>query len=300
MQLPAPLIYSGKVRDTYDIGDGRLLMVASDRISAFDVVLPTEVPGKGEILSQMSRYWFAQSAEIIRNHLTGEKVADLRWPVTITELLESRSAIVREAVRVPVECVVRGYLAGSGWAEYQSNGSIAGHALPAGLLFGSQLPEPIFTPARKNDTGHDQNITVAQLRDEIGGDLADDLEQFSLSLYRHAAIHAHAQGILIADTKFEFGFVQDELTVIDELVTPDSSRLWDSATWQPGFDVDSLDKQYVRRWLIESGWNREAPGPELPAEIVQGIVRRYQEALQRLTGRSIAEWIGPGQLGYNA
>jgi phosphoribosylaminoimidazole-succinocarboxamide synthase len=195
------------------------------------------------------------------------------------------------AERVPIECVVRGYLAGSGWAEYKATGSIAGHSLASGLTKSSQLPKPIFTPARKSDVGHDENITVAQMEAEVGRDLTADLERISLDLYSRAATYAAARGVLIADTKFEFGFINGRLSLIDEALTPDSSRFWDAATWKPGTEAESWDKQFVRNWLLESGWDKEPPGPNLPHEILQGTRARYRDAFHRLTGQSIDEWL---------
>jgi phosphoribosylaminoimidazole-succinocarboxamide synthase len=289
---PAPLVYSGKVRDTYELGNGRLLMVASDRISAFDVILPATIPGKGEILTQLSLFWFEQTESLIPNHLTGESVADLAWSDESTEALERRSMVVHQAERIPVECVVRGYLAGSGWAEYKRTGSVAGHALPANLRVGSRLPAPVFTPARKNDGGHDENITRADLEYDIGSEIATRLETVSLSIYQQAAESAAARGVIIADTKFEFGFIDGHLTLIDEVLTPDSSRFWDTSTWQPGREPNSWDKQYLRNWLVESGWDREPPAPALPDEVIQGTRSRYLEAFQRLTGLTLHEWLG--------
>jgi phosphoribosylaminoimidazole-succinocarboxamide synthase len=288
---PATRVHSGKVRDTYDLGDGRLLMVASDRMSAFDVILPTTIPGKGIVLTQLSRFWFERTTGIAANHLTGEHVADLGWGDAITRSLEDRSMVVRVAARVPIECVVRGYLAGSGWSEYVADGSIAGHAVPAGLQRASRLPRPIFTPARKNDAGHDENITIQQLRNDVGTDLADALERTSLAVYELAAEHALSRGVILADTKFEFGFIDGELAIIDELLTPDSSRFWDSATWDPGREPDSWDKQFVRNWLLASGWDRGPPGPELPADIIAGTSQRYLEGFQRITGQPLAGWL---------
>jgi phosphoribosylaminoimidazole-succinocarboxamide synthase len=253
-QIPAPLVYSGKVRDTFDLGDDQLLMVASDRISAFDVVMPTPIPGKGEVLTQLSLYWFGLTNGIVANHLTGESVGNLDWPAELVDALSARSMIVHRAERIPVECVVRGYLAGSGWTEYKRTGTVAGHALPAGLEKSSRLPEPIFTPARKNDAGHDENITVAELRDEIGRELAAELEALSLALYSVAAEQAAERGVLIADTKFEFGYIDGVLALIDEVLTPDSSRFWNASSWQPGRESDSWEKQFVRKWVIDSGW----------------------------------------------
>jgi phosphoribosylaminoimidazole-succinocarboxamide synthase len=287
----APLVYSGKVRDTYELSNRRLLMVASDRVSAFDVVLPATIPGKGEILTQLSLFWFEQTESLIPNHLTGESVADLGWPNELTNALERRSIVVHQAERIPVECVVRGYLAGSGWAEYNRTGSVAGHTLPANLQVGSRLPAPIFTPARKNDAGHDENITRADLENDIGSEIATRLETVSLSLYQRAAESAVARGVIIADTKFEFGFIDGRLTLIDEVLTPDSSRFWDRSTWQPGREPDSWDKQYLRNWLVESGWDRELPAPALPDEVIQGTRSRYLEAFQRLTGLTLHEWL---------
>jgi phosphoribosylaminoimidazole-succinocarboxamide synthase len=289
---PAPLVYSGKVRDTYELGNGRLLMVASDRISAFDVILPATIPGKGEILTQLSLFWFEQTESLIPNHLTGESVADLAWSDESTEALERRSMVVHQAERIPVECVVRGYLAGSGWAEYKRTGSVAGHTLPANLRVGSRLPAPVFTPARKNDGGHDENITREELSNEIGSEIATRLETVSLSIYQQAAESAAARGVIIADTKFEFGFIDGHLTLIDEVLTPDSSRFWDTSTWQPGREPNSWDKQYLRNWLVESGWDREPPAPALPDEVIQGTRSRYLEAFQRLTGLTLHEWLG--------
>jgi phosphoribosylaminoimidazole-succinocarboxamide synthase len=288
---PAPLVYSGKVRDTYELSNRRLLMVASDRVSAFDVVLPATIPGKGEILTQLSLFWFEQTESLIPNHLTGESVADLGWPNELTNAFERRSMVVHQAERIPVECVVRGYLAGSGWAEYNRTGSVAGHTLPANLQVGSRLPAPIFTPARKNDAGHDENITRADLENDIGSEIATRLETVSLSLYQRAAESAVARGVIIADTKFEFGFIDGRLTLIDEVLTPDSSRFWDRSTWQPGREPDSWDKQYLRNWLVESGWDRELPAPALPDEVIQGTRSRYLEAFQRLTGLTLHEWL---------
>lgn len=289
--LPVPCVYSGKVRDTFALDEDRLLMVASDRISAFDVILPTTITGKGEVLTQLSLYWFRLMTPLLPNHLTGESVADLGWSHELTRQLASRSMIVHKADRVPVECVVRGYLAGSAWVEYQKYGSVGGHELPSDLRQSDRLPEPIFTPARKNDAGHDENITRAQLRDDVGADLAAQLERLSLAVYRRAAEHAVTRGVIIADTKFEFGFIDGTLSLIDELITPDSSRFWDGSLWQPGHEAESWDKQYVRNWLIDSGWNREPPAPVLPPAIVDGTRHRYREAFLRITGCTIDEWI---------
>jgi phosphoribosylaminoimidazole-succinocarboxamide synthase len=289
--LPAPLVYSGKVRDTYDLGGGRLLMIASDRISAFDVTLPSEIPYKGVVLTQLSRFWFEQTAAIAGNHLTGQRLSDLGWDASLIDPLEDRSMIVRAASRVPIECVVRGYLAGSAWAEYRTTGTVSGHALPAGLELAGRLPTPIFTPARKNESGHDENITLDQLRSDIGAELAELLEGTSFALYEFAADLAASRGVIIADTKFEFGLIDGELAVIDELLTPDSSRFWDASSWQPGREPQSWDKQFVRNWLLAFGWDRDPPGPELPDGVVEGTKARYLEGFERITGRSLDEWL---------
>ncbi len=277
-----PLLRQGKVRDCYRFGDD-LLFVASDRISAFDVVLPTAIPGKGAILNQLSAFWFEKTSGIVPNHFIRSglpesvRTADRAW-------FDARSTVARKADRIDIECVVRGYLAGSAWREYASAGKVAGYDLPANLARASRLPEPIFTPAMKNDVGHDENITVERLHDLVGIDLADHLERISLALYRFASEHAAKSGLLLADTKFEFGMIGDRLTLIDEILTPDSSRYWEAATWQPGAEPESFDKQFVRNWLDQSGWNHEPPAPELPADVVHGTQQRYIEAFQRLTG----------------
>ena len=278
-----PLVRRGKVRDCYQFGDD-LLFVASDRISAFDAILPSAIPGKGAILNQLSGFWFEKTAGIVPNHLIqlglpeSVQTADRHW-------FDARSTVARKADRIDFECVVRGYLAGSGWREYQRDGQVAGHELPINLLQAARLPQPIFTPAMKNDFGHDENITRERLRDLVGIELAAQLESLSLDLYQFAAEHAAKSGLILADTKFEFGMVGDRLMVIDEMLTPDSARYWEASTWKPGREPDSFDKQYVRNWLDASGWNHEPPAPELPADVIEGTRRRYIEAFQRLTGR---------------
>ncbi|HET9661682.1 MAG TPA: phosphoribosylaminoimidazolesuccinocarboxamide synthase [Thermomicrobiales bacterium] len=277
-----PLIRQGKVRDCYQLGED-LLFVASDRISAFDVILPSAIPGKGAVLNQLSGFWFGKTAHIVPNH-----IVQVGLPPTVQTTdrawFDARSTVARRADRIDFECVVRGYLAGSGWKEYQESGQLAGHALPAGLPRAARLPEPIFTPAMKNDVGHDENITVERLQDLVGIDIAARLESLSLELYRFAADQAAKSGLILADTKFEFGMIVDQLTLIDEILTPDSSRYWEAATWTPGREPDSFDKQYVRNWLDSSGWNHEPPAPILPDEVIQGTQRRYVEAFRRLTG----------------
>lgn len=288
VSLPGiPEFRRGKVRDTFDLGDS-LLMVASDRLSAFDVVLPTPIPLKGIILTQMSRFWFERTREIVPNHLISASIRE--FPEELQQhsrVLAGRSMIVRRAERIDIECVVRGYLAGSAWSEYRQQGTICGEAAPNGLRQSIQLPEPRFTPAMKNDIGHDENITTERLRSVVGVELAEKLEEISLSLYAYAADLVNRRGILLADTKFEFGFVDGELTLIDEVLTPDSSRFWETSRYQPGQDQPSFDKQFVRDWLLSSGWDKEPPAPELPPEVVCGTSARYLEAYKRITGASL-------------
>lgn len=280
--LPFPSYRRGKVRDVFDLGD-RLLIVATDRLSAFDVVLPTAIPGKGVLLSAISDFWFDRTEPILPNHRTGKSIDDLGISMDQRLLLKSRSTIVNKAERIDIECVVRGHLAGSGWKEYQSFGTLAGEALPSGLRRGDPLPELRFTPAIKNDDGHDENISRARLADQIGRDLATRLEQTSAELFTSARSIAADVGFVLADTKFEFGFIGGELTLIDEALTPDSSRYWDIGTWTPGTEPPSFDKQAVRDWLEASGWNKEPPGPELPPEIVGATREKYAEVSRRLT-----------------
>ena len=278
------LFRRGKVRDTYVIGDA-LLMVATDRLSAFDVVLPTPIPRKGVVLTQLSRFWFDRTKSIIPNHLIGTD--SHAFPDELRPYLDDlrgRSMLVRRAERIDIECVVRGYLAGSAWAEYRSCGTVAGVALPDGMQQSGMFSNPVFTPAVKSDSGHDVNISIAELNDRIGKELANRLEEASISLYQYAADFAARRGIIIADTKFEFGFVDGQLTLIDEVLTPDSSRFWDAAHFQPGRSQSSFDKQFVRDWLESSGWDKTPPGPDLPAEIVAGTASRYAEAYKRITG----------------
>ncbi len=279
-----PLYRRGKVRDTYDLGD-QLLIVATDRISAFDVVLPTPIPEKGAVLTQLSRFWFNETRHIAPNHLISASISTFPEPLkSCCADLAGRAMIVKKAERIDVECVVRGYLAGSAWAEYRESGTVAGEKFPPGLRQADRLPEPVFTPAIKNDHGHDVNISLAQLRDRVGSELASRLEDLSLQIYAFAASLALRRGIILADTKFEFGWIGGELAVIDELLTPDSSRFWDADTYDPGHDQPSFDKQYVRDWLIQSGWNKEPPAPALPRDVVAGTAARYHEAFKRLTG----------------
>ena len=274
---------SGKVRDLFDLGDA-LLIVATDRLSAFDVILPTPIPGKGRILTAISDFWFDRTTDILPNHRTGRSLDDLDLLDDERTLLEGRSAIVRKAARIDIECVVRGYLAGSGWKEYEASGTLAGIGLPAGLQPGAQLPEPAFTPAIKNDAGHDQNISRSVLADLVGRDVALLLEARSVELYERGSAIAARAGFTLADTKFEFGWIDRQLTLIDEALTPDSSRYWDMRMRAPNAEPASFDKQIVRDWLETTGWNKMAPGPALPPSIVSRTRGRYRDVLERLTG----------------
>jgi phosphoribosylaminoimidazole-succinocarboxamide synthase len=289
LTLDLPRYRRGKVRDTYDLGDS-LLFVTSDRISAFDVVLPTLIPYKGIVLNQLSSFWFGQISHIVPNHLIHTGVPpSFNIDHSLDEWLAPRSMVVRKAERIEIECVVRGYLAGSAWTEYLTIGSIAGLPMHPGLLQSAQLDEPIFAPAIKNDAGHDQNIPLVQLRDLVGTELAHRLEELSKTLFAFAANLVSGAGMILADTKFEFGLVNGELTLIDEALTPDSSRFWDAEDYQPGRDQMSFDKQFVRDWLKQCGWNREPPAPALPEEVVTGTTGRYLEAYRRLTGHPLAQ-----------
>ena len=276
----------GKVRDTFDLGDGTLLMVATDRISAFDVVLPTPIPDKGSILTQMSRWWFERTRDIVPNHLRADDPGSLPAQVDWAAW-RPRSMRVARGERIDIECVVRGYLAGSGWKEYRSSGTLAGEPLPAGLQNSSRLPELRFTPAAKNDDGHDENISRAQLASAVGSELAGRLEEVSLRLFEHASAHCQSRGIILCDTKFEFGFVDGELTLIDEVFTPDSSRFWEAASWREGVDQPSFDKQFVRDYLETLDWDKTPPGPELPGDVVDRTRQKYLEAAERICGVSL-------------
>ena len=270
----------GKVRDTFQLADGTLLMVATDRISAFDVVLPTPIPDKGRVLTQMSRVWFAQMESIVPNHLIEDD--DQAIPEEHRAAWKERTMHTRRAQRIDIECVVRGYISGSGWKEYRTEGTLAGEPLPAGLKESAALPEPRFTPATKNDTGHDVNISRAQLANLCGSELSNRLEQISLDVYRTAARHCWERGIILADTKFEFGFIDGNLSLIDEVLTPDSSRFWEMSEWHEGESVVSFDKQPVRDWLETLDWDKTPPGPELPDSVVQSTRARYLEAAKRI------------------
>ena len=278
--------YRGKVRDLYDLGD-KLLLVATDRISAFDVVLSPAVPDKGRILTQISSYWFRETKAIVPNHVVSHDLAVIAKALPAGATLpaaefEGRVTLARKAKRVDAECVVRGYLVGSGWKEYKKTGMVCGHKLPAGLQEAQKLPEPIFTPSTKADQGHDENVSRETLAAMVGADLAARLEDLSLKLYKACAERLAAKGLILADTKFEFGFIDGELCVIDELVTPDSSRMWDAATYVVGKTPESFDKQPVRDFLDGIGWDKNPPAPVLPPEVVAATVARYREALARV------------------
>lgn len=287
--LPLPLFGRGKVRDTYDLGD-RLLMVATDRISAFDAILPNGIPDKGRVLTLLSAFWFGRTREIIPNHLISVETADLPESLSASaEMLADRFMLVRKAKRLDFECVVRGYLAGSGWADYQRTGSVCGVKLPKGLRQADQLPEPIFTPATKAESGHDVNISLDEMKNSVGEDLGQAIADVSIALYRAAESYALDRGIIIADTKMEFGLLDDQLILIDELLTPDSSRFWAVGEYAPGGSPPSFDKQYVRDWLERSGWNKQPPAPILPDDVVAGTASRYREAYEWLTGETLPE-----------
>ena len=272
----------GKVRDIYDLGD-QLLLVSTDRISAFDWVLPSGIPDKGRVLTQCSLFWFDWLKE--PNHLLSHDVRKMDLPGDIDLApLEGRSMLVRKCDVVPIECVVRGYLAGSGWKEYQQSQSVCGISLPAGLQECDQLPEPIFTPATKEEEGHDENITFQRMVEIVGDQVAQELRRRSISIYQRGAEYARSRGIIIADTKFEFGRVDDELILIDEVLTPDSSRFWPADQYQPGRGQPSFDKQFVRDWLSGTGWDKNSPPPALPDDVVAGTRAKYIEAFEQLTG----------------
>ncbi|HEY4868620.1 MAG TPA: phosphoribosylaminoimidazolesuccinocarboxamide synthase [Candidatus Dormibacteraeota bacterium] len=276
------LFRRGKVRDTYELGDGSLLMVATDRISAFDVVLPTPIPDKGRVLTQMSLRWFDLTNNIVPNHLLAQR--DEALPAAVPVEWRERCMHVARADRIDIECVVRGFISGSGWKEYRRHGTLAEEPLPEGLRESARLPEPRFTPAMKNDDGHDENISRARLRDLIGTDLADQLEAISLRIFEFATARCEAAGIHLADTKFEFGFSDGNLSLIDEVLTPDSSRFWEMSTWREGETVPSFDKQFVRDYLETLEWDKTPPGPDLPDDVVLGTAERYRQAARRISG----------------
>ena len=279
-----PLVHRGKVRETYEVDERHLLLVATDRLSAFDVVFDQPIPDKGAVLTRLSAWWFEQLGHLGRSHFVSADADALPTGARSPEMA-SRSMLVRRADRVDAECVVRGYLAGSGWAEYQRSGTVCGHRLPDGLREADRLPEPIFTPSTKAEVGHDENISREELAELVGGEVAQQLEKRSIALYAEGARRAEGVGLILADTKFEFGWIDGELAVIDEVLTPDSSRFWDGERYAPGSSPASFDKQFVRDFVAASGWNKEPPAPTLPDEVIDGTRDRYVAAYERLTGR---------------
>ena len=281
--LPFPLLSSGKVREIFDLGDC-LLMVASDRISAFDVILPQGVPGKGIILTQLSLFWFRQVGSLVPNHLLPDQESILRDQLKLSLDLQLRSMVVRKLKPLPIECVVRGYLAGSGWTSYQKDGTVCGHRLPAGLAEAERLPHPIFTPTTKAVSGHDEPIDAARGRDMVGADVFDEAERLSKAVYQRGHAIAEKAGIILADTKFEFGLDENgALFLIDEVLTPDSSRFWDAASYRTGMSPPSYDKQFVRDYLLTLDWDHTPPPPDLPADVIKKTQEKYLTALRRLT-----------------
>ncbi|HET7266620.1 MAG TPA: phosphoribosylaminoimidazolesuccinocarboxamide synthase [Oleiagrimonas sp.] len=282
--------YRGKVRDVFPLPGEQLLIIASDRLSAFDVILPDPIPGKGEMLTQISNFWFDKTAHLMPNHLTGTAVADVLPPGTDNALYVQRSVVTKRLKPVPVEAIARGYLIGSGWKDYQATGSLCGIELPTGLRQAEQLAEPIFTPSTKAASGnHDENIGFDRMVAEVGGELAEKVREATLAIYRFAAGYAAERGIIIADTKLEFGTDEDgTLYVMDEMLTPDSSRFWPADTYQVGTSPSSFDKQYVRDYLETLDWNKRAPGPKLPQRVIEGTAARYAEALEKLAGIRVA------------
>jgi phosphoribosylaminoimidazole-succinocarboxamide synthase len=293
-ELPLPPFVKGKVRDTYDLGN-LLLIVATDRISAFDVVLPCGIPNKGRVLNQLSAFWFDQTRDLVPNHLVEvlNKVSRLDTYIPSEKrfdypaYLAGRSMVVKKVERLPVECVVRGYLSGSAWEEYEQRGTISGLKAAKGLKQSQELPQPLFTPTTKAESGHDEPLSIEEMGKLVGKALAEEMKQKSLAIYSYAQGYALARGIIIADTKFEFGLDDEKLIIIDEMLTPDSSRIWEIELYKVGESQPSYDKQPVRDWLAGSGWNKEPPAPMLPPEVIEATSRRYQRAYERLTGKKL-------------
>ena len=293
-QLPNP-IHRGKVRDTYSIDDDTLLMVTTDRISAFDVVLPTGIPNKGRILNSLSGFWFAKTRHIVPNHVVAladspDVASQFRGNEFLAELpsdVAGQAMIVRKAERIDIECVVRGYITGSAWAEYRQSGTVSGKPMPTGLVDGDPFPEPLFTPTTKAEEGHDENMSDAEVVEMVGPELAGRLEELTKAVYLFGHDYAKDRGVILADTKLEFGLLHGEIILIDELLTPDSSRFWDPDNYEPGKSLPSFDKQFVRDWLTSQGWDREPPAPELPQDIVERTAERYMEAHRRITGQEL-------------
>ena len=289
--LPKPT-HRGKVRETYDLGDGRLLIFATDRISAFDVVLPSGIPDKGAVLTQMAAFWFDLTSAVVPNHLirVADGTAADELPFELPPELRGRSTIVKKAQRLDVECIARGYLTGSAWAEYQQTGRVGGMRVAPGMVESEQFPEPLFTPTTKAAEGHDENMSYADVVELVGAEVANAIRLRTLAIYQYAQQYALDRGIIIADTKLEFGLVDGEPIIIDEMLTPDSSRFWPADEYETGRPQHSFDKQFVRNWLLESGWDREPPAPALPDDIIGKTRQRYYEAFQRLTGRELTRY----------
>lgn len=292
IETPLPgRMHRGKVRDTYDLGQGRLLMVATDRISAFDVVLPGGIPGKGQVLNRISAFWFGKTTHIIPNHLIcladAPAAAEYTGSLAVPPEVAQQAMVVNRAERIDIECIVRGYITGSAWGEYRRQGTVSGQPMPAGLQEGQPFPEPLFTPTTKADEGHDENMSPQQVTDMVGAEMAARLEAASQQVYAHARDYAQERGIILADTKMEFGILDGDLILIDELLTPDSSRFWDAEGYGPGKSQPNFDKQFVRDWLDAQGWNHEPPAPPLPAEVAERTTQRYREAYRRLTGETL-------------
>ena len=279
------LVYRGKVRDTHDLDDELFLMVVTDRISAFDVVLPTAIPDKGAVLCQMSKFWFAETADLVPNHFVA--IASDRPDLDLPANIARQAMVVRKAQRIDVECVVRGYITGSAWSEYKRAGTVSGMPMPSGLREGDKFPEPLFTPTTKAEVGHDENITMDQVAELAGAEMAERLKQTTIDVYNQAHDIALEKGIVIADTKMEFGYIGGELSLIDELLTPDSSRFWDADGYSPGKSQPNYDKQFVRDWLDAQDWDHEPPAPALPDDIVEKTRERYIEAHRQLTGETL-------------
>jgi phosphoribosylaminoimidazole-succinocarboxamide synthase len=297
VSLPLPLVARGKVRDVYEVDADHLLLVATDRLSAYDVVLPTAVPDKGAVLTGLSVWWFEQLAELLPNHLVSARVRDLPEALQPhADVLRGRTMLCRRLDMVPVECVARGYLTGSGLSDYRATGGVVGQPLPPGLEDGSRLPEPVFTPATKAAAGdHDENVSYEVVEQTVGAELAAELRRLTLAVYARGAAVAESRGLLLADTKLELGHARDGvLTLGDEVLTPDSSRFWPADGWSPGRPQPSFDKQYVRDWLDASGWDRTSPGPELPEDVVERTREKYVEAYERLTGERFDDWLREG------
>ena len=296
MMADLPLLHSGKVRDIYDAGDGRLLMVTSDRISAFDVVMAEPIVDKGRVLTAMTSFWFEQFADLICGHLISTDTADLEAVLGARASVDlvGRTMLCHRAEMLPIECIVRGYITGSAWKEYRTSGTMHGTAMPDGLLEASRLPEPVFTPSTKADEGHDVNISYADAVNLVGVQVAEAAREASIACYLRGAEWAAQRGIVIADTKFEFGMVNGHLVLADEVLTPDSSRFWPAEVWAPGVTPPSFDKQPVRDYLDGLDWDKQPPPPALPDEVVSATSSRYVEAYERITGRSFADWPGVG------